>query len=136
MAGKPHQFLRQRHDLLQFRLGRIQADTPRLLFLYASHRPAPKRAGEHADRVIRKAKDFPHFTDGAATAIADDGGGHAGMSASISLVDILDHLLAPFVLEIDIDIRWFASLGGDEAIKQEIYFVGIDFRDAKAIANC
>ena len=119
MAGKSHQFLRQRHHLLQFRIGRIEAGTPRFLFLYASHRPAPKRAGERADGVIGKAEDLADLADGAATAIADDGGGHAGMIASISLVDVLDHLLAPLVLEIDIDVRWLAPLGGDEAVEQE-----------------
>ena len=35
---------------------------------------------------------------------------HAGMIAAIGFVDILDHLLAPVVLEIDIDIGRLAAL--------------------------
>src|SRR4029078_8527607 len=67
-----------------------------------------------------------------APAIRDHGGGDAGAVASVFPVDVLDNLFAPLVLEIDVDIRWFAPLGRDEPLEQQIGAVGVDFRHAKA----
>src|SRR5208282_3117267 len=55
--------------------------------------------------------------------------------ASIALVDVLDHLLAPLVLEIDVDIGRLAAVFGNETGEQEIALVRIHRRDAEAIAN-
>jgi len=54
------------------------------------------------------------------------------MVAPVAGVDILDHLVAPFVLEIDVDIRRLVTLGGDEAFEQQIETRGVDFRYAEA----
>ena len=51
------------------------------------------------------------------------------------LVDVLDHLLAPLVLEIDVDVGRLAPLGRDEALEQEVDAIGIDLGDAEAIAD-
>ena len=53
-------------------------------------------------------------------AIADDGGGEAGAVAAVAGIDILDHLLAPLMLEIDVDVGRLLALGRDEALEQEI----------------
>ena len=118
--GKPISSLRQRQHLLQPRIGRIEADAPRLLLRHAVHRPAPERAGERADGVLRQAEHLADLADGAAAAIADDGRGQAGALAAVSVVDVLDDLLAPLVLEIDVDVGRLAALGRDEALEQEI----------------
>ena len=55
--------------------------------------------------------------------------------AAVAAVDVLDHLLAPLVLEIDVDVRRLAALGGDEALEQEIDARGIDLGDAEAVAD-
>jgi hypothetical protein len=34
----------------------------------------------------------------------DDGGGNTGTVAAVFCVDVLDHLLAPLMLEIDVDV--------------------------------
>ena len=34
-------------------------------------------------------------------------------------VDVLDHFLAPFVLEVDVDVRRLVALAGDEALEQQ-----------------
>ena len=48
---------------------------------------------------------------------------------------MLDHLFAPLVLEIDVDIGRLAAFFGDEALEQQVGLGGVDRRDAQAIAN-
>jgi hypothetical protein len=48
---------------------------------------------------------------------------------------VLDYLLTPFVLEVDVDIRWFLALGTDEALEQQVDSVGIDRGDTEAITD-
>ena len=133
--GKPISSCGQRQHLREPRIGRIEAGAARLLLGHAVHRPAPERAGERADGVFRQAEDLADLADGAAAAIADHGRGEAGALAAVTSVDILDHLLAPLVLEIDVDVGRLAPLGGDEALEQQIDLLGIDLGDAEAIAD-
>ena len=51
--------------------------------------------------------------------------------AAITLIDILDHFFAPFMLEIDVDIRRFVALLGDETLEEQIEFRWIDSGDAE-----
>ena len=44
----------------------------------------------------------------------------AGAVAAVFLVDVLDHLLAPLVLEIDVDVGRLVALGADEALEQQV----------------
>ncbi len=113
----------------------IEPDAARLLLRHAVHRPAPQRRGQRRDGVLRQPERLADFAHRAAAAIADHGRGHAGMIAAIGPVDMLDHLLAPLVLEIDVDIRRLAPLGRDEALEQRIDRVGADIGDAEAIAD-
>ncbi len=66
----------------------------------------------------------------------DHGRADCGALAAIALVDILDHLLAPLVLEIDVDVGRFVAVGGDEALEQELALIWVDLGDAEAVANC
>ncbi len=54
---------------------------------------------------------------------------------SIAVVDVLDHLLAPFVLEIDVDIGRLGALFGDEPLEQHILVLGVHRGDPQAITN-
>src|SRR5207245_5991969 len=47
----------------------------------------------------------------------------------------LDDLLAPLVLEIDVDVGRLLALGGDEALEEKIDLGRIDGGDAEAIAD-
>ena len=136
MAGKPDQLARQRERAMPSRrIGRIEPDAPRLLRAHAVHRPAPERAGERPDRVLRQAEHLADVANGAAAAVADDGRGEAGALARVGLVDVLDHLLAPLVLEIDVDVGRLAPLGRDETLEQKIDLERVDVGDAEAIAD-
>ena len=81
---------------------------------------APDRGGERADRVVRQAEDLADLADRRAAAVGDHGRGDAGPLAAVSAIDVLDHLLAPLVLEIDVDVGRLVALGGDEALEQQV----------------
>ncbi len=51
------------------------------------------------------------------------------------LVDLLDDLFAPLVLEIDVDVGRLVALVGQEALEQDFVLVGIDLGDAQAVAD-
>ena len=58
-----------------------------------------------------------------------------GPVAAVLPVDVLDHLLAPFVLEIHVDIGRFFALLVDEALEQQIVPGGVHGGDAHHVAN-
>ena len=68
-------------------------------------------------------------------AIGDDHAGHGGTIAAIFVVEILQNLLPPFVLEIDVDIGRLAACGTDETLEQHIDPIRIDGGDAQAITD-
>ena len=55
--------------------------------------------------------------------------------ATVAAVDILHHLLAPLVFEIDVDVGGLAPLGGNEAGEEQIVFDRIDRGDLEQIAD-
>src|SRR5690606_39041786 len=72
---------------------------------------------------------------GAARAIADDRGRERRAIAAVLAVEILYDLLAPLVLEIDIDVGRLVALLRDEALEEERHARGIDLGDAEAVAD-
>ena len=70
-----------------------------------------------------------------AAAIGDDRGGERGALLAVFLVDIGDDLVAPLVLEIDVDVGRLVALRRDEALEQRVHDVGPDIGDAEAIAD-
>src|SRR3546814_11735447 len=53
----------------------------------------------------------------------------------ILLVDILHHLLAPLVLEVDVDVRRLVARRGDEALERKVELGGVDRGDAEHVAD-
>ena len=68
-------------------------------------------------------------------AVADHRGGEPGAVAAVFLVDVLDHLLAPLVLEIDVDVGRLAARGADKALEQHVDAGRVDRGDAEAVAH-
>src|SRR3546814_14289608 len=83
----------------------------------------------------RKAQRLGDLAMRAAGAIMDDGGGNARAVAAIARIDILHHLLAPLVLEIDVDVGRLAAILGHEAREEQVMLQGVDRRDAKQEAD-
>ena len=65
----------------------------------------------------------------------DDGGDDRGAVAAVAAVDILHHLLAPRMFEIDVDVGRLQPLLGDEALEQQIDLGRIDRGDAEHVAD-
>jgi hypothetical protein len=55
--------------------------------------------------------------------------------AAIAFVDVLDHLLAPFMFEIDVDVGGLVPGLGDEAFEHHGADLGADAGDAQRVAD-
>ena len=135
MAGERLDLVDQRAHLLDARTVDVDAGALELGGAHRAAAHAPDRGGERADRVLAQPEGLADFADRGASAIGDDGRGDAGMVASVALVDVLDHLLAPLVLEIDVDVGRLAAILGDEALEQQAAFARVDVGDAQAVAD-
>ena len=96
---------------------------------------APLAGGQAGGHVLGQAQGLAHVADGALGAIADDGGGDARAFAAIAFVDMLDDLLSPLVLEVDVDVGRLAPVRRQKAFEQQVGFGRIDRRDAQHIAD-
>src|SRR5664280_2112364 len=130
MAREADDLARQSADLPHAPAVRIEPGAGKVGLAVAA--AAPDRGCQRADGVFRETEGLADLTDRRAAAIADDGRRDAGALAAVFAVDILNDLLAPLVLEIDVDVGRFAPLGRDEALEQKVSAVGIDLGDAEA----
>ena len=114
--------------------GRIVGIEPGL-FLQAFAAMAPHGPGQRFLHVGREAHDLGDLAQGAAGPVADDGGGECRVVAPVGPIDPLDHLLAPLVLEIDVDVGRLLALARDEALEQEVEPRRIDRGDPQDVAD-
>ncbi len=94
-----------------------------------------ERLGQRVDFFEREAERLADVADGRTRPVGDDLGRHAGPVAAVFLVDVLDHFLAPLVLEIDVDVGGLVALLAEEPLEQEIDAVRIDRCDPQAITD-
>ena len=135
MPGKAQQQARHRHRPPDHRIGWIQ---PRLFDMAVADLRAPTAplaGGQTSGDVLGQAKRLAHVADGALGAVADDGGGDAGALTPITGVDVLDDLLAPLVLEVDVDVGRLAPVRRQEALEQQVGFRRVHRRDAQHITD-
>ena len=78
---------------------------------------------------------FAHVAQRRSRAIADDGRGQRRTIAAVLFVDVLDHFLAPLMLEVDVDVGRLVALARNESLEQHFHARGIDRGDAEAIAD-
>ena len=91
--------------------------------------------GQGIDPIERQAQRLAHVAHGRARAIGDHFGRHAGPFAAVLVVQVLQHFLAPLVLEVDVDVGGFVPLAAEEPFEQHVQPVGIDGRHAQAITD-
>ena len=65
----------------------------------------------------------------------DDGCGDSGAVAAVLFVNVLDDLLAPLMLEIDVDVGRLLPLLGDKALEQKLVGRRVDRRDVQAVTD-
>ena len=132
--GKADQFVRQRDGLPDRRIVGIEPGLADVIVRQAVA-IAPHRLGQRGGDVLGQSQNLADFADGAARAVVHDGRADRRAVAAVALVDVLDHFLAPLVLEIDVDIGRLAAVLGNEAGEQEIALVRVHRGDAEAIAH-
>ena len=96
---------------------------------------APFPSGQPRRHVLGQAQRLADLADGAAGAVVDDGRAQARAVAAVFGVDVLDHLLAPLVLEIDVDVGRLVAVLADEALEEQVVVRGIDRGDAEDEAH-
>jgi hypothetical protein len=93
---------------------------------------------ELRDAVERRLRDAERAADVAhrgAAAVADDVGDHRRAVASVLRVDVLDHLLAARVLDVEVDVGRLRALDREEALEEQVDPHGVDGRDPQAPAH-
>ena len=54
---------------------------------------------------------------------------------AVTLVDVLDHLLAAIRLDVDVDVGWPVAFGRQEPLEQQAEGHGVDLGDAERVAH-
>src|SRR5580692_5570824 len=135
MPGKADEGLRELHGLPDRRISGVEPDLADVVLRDAFVIAAPDGLGEGGRHIRRQSEHLADFADGTTRAVMDDGRANGGAVASIAVVDVLDHLLAPLMLEIDIDVGRLAALFRDETGEEEVDLLGVHLGDAEAIAD-
>ena len=116
-------------------VGQVDAGLLRVAFADVGAPAAPDGLGEGGRHILGQAHDLSDLADRAARAVVDHGGAKARAMAAILFVDVLNHLLAPLVFEIDVDVGRLLAFLGDEAFEQQRVLGGIDGSDAKDVTD-
>ncbi len=77
----------------------------------ADRAPAVDPLGERVGLTGREPHDLGHLAHRRAGPVGDDVGDLRGAVAPVLLVDVLDHLLAPLVLDVEVDVGRAVTLG-------------------------
>ena len=135
MAGEADQGLGELERQAQAAVLQVEVELRRVVVGDAAFGPDRDLAGERAGDVLGQAERLADVAHRAAGAVADHGGAERGAVAAVGVVDPLDHLLAPLVLEIDVDVGRLAAGGGDETLEQQAGADRVDRGDAEHVAD-
>ena len=76
-----------------------------------------------------------HVADRRTRTVGDDVGDLCGVVAAVPLVHVLDHLLSPIALDVDVDVGRAVALGRQEALEQQAERHRIGGGDAERVAD-
>ena len=125
--------LAQPEEVAVQRSGRVEPGVrqPRRIERTAT-RQQPGGAADRGSGDPERPADLPH---GRPAAIADDVRHHGGVVAAVLPVDVPDHLLAPRMHDVEVDVGRLAPLARQEPLEQQIDPRRIDCRDPEAVAD-
>ena len=112
--------------------GRIDADVAASADEFRLLRVTLHVFSERIDAIERQAERFADVANRRPAAIGNHRRRQPGTLAAILLIQILQHFLAPLVLEVDVDIWHLVPLAADESLEQQVDRRGIDRRYAQA----
>ena len=110
MARKADELVGEIDRLADRRIAGVEPGLAHMLVRQAVAPVAPDRVGEGRGDVRRQAERLADLADRHARAVMDHGGADRGPLAAVAPVEILDDLLAPLMLEIDVDVRRLVAL--------------------------
>ncbi len=135
VARKADQRTGQHQQTLEHGLLRLETLLSEPCFVGNMIGPAPGTAGEPVDTLRREAQCPADIADRSSGVVMADHGGQRRAMAAVAAEDVLDHLLAALMLEIDIDIRRLVAFAGDEALEQQRRARRIDLGDSQRVAD-
>ena len=97
--------------------------------------PPGQRRGQGVDAVAVDAECPANIAQGRACAVADHGGGQRGALAAVSVVEVLDNLLSPPMLEINVDVGRFVTFFRNETFEQQLRPGRVDLGDAQRVTH-
>ncbi len=91
--------------------------------------------GERAYLQGIEAECLRHVADGAPRPVTDHRRGQRRAVAPVLRVDVLDHFLAPLVLEVHVDVGRLVALARNEALEEQRHARRVHLGDAEAVAH-
>jgi hypothetical protein len=116
-------------------VGRVEADLAQSLDRDAARPPAPKLRRQGGGDVLGQAHGAADLAHRALAPVMDHRGAQPRAMAAIAFVDVLDHLFAAFMFEIDVDVGGLVPGFGNEAFEHHGADLGADRGDTKRIAD-
>src|SRR6266545_3398143 len=120
---------------LDYRARRIEPHLENALGKRAPVVPPGEVLRQPVDLFQIETERLADITQRALRPIGDEGGRDRGAVAPVLAVDVLDDLLAPVVLEIDVDVGRLVALLRDKALEQAVHARRIDLGDAERVAD-
>jgi hypothetical protein len=135
VARRADQLTRQLQREREARIGAVEPELVDVAVGDALAGPAPHLPGERGRQVLGQAQRLAHLAHRAARAEAADHGGERGVIVRVGAIDPLDHVLAPLMLEIDVDVGRLVAVLGNEALEQQAMLDRVDRGDAEDVAD-
>ena len=135
VAREAHQFPRQQHEAPEHRVCRIEAGFGEALGQDPAAVPPRERPRHALHLFLRQAERLAQVAYRAARPVTDHCGRERGTLPPVFRVEVLDHLLAPLVLEIDVDVGRLVPLLRDEALEQRRHACRIHLGNAERVAH-
>ena len=129
------QRLHQMEQPLHQRRGRIETSLRQPVGHVVAIAAAPEAGADGRDLIGRETQCPGHVTRRTAPPVADDVGRERRPRPTVLAVDVLEDLLAPFVLEIHVDIGWLVAFATDEALDQHLHPGRVHLDDAQHEAD-
>ena len=134
--GKPTISSTRSHGLRQPPVVGVEAELGEPRARQIARAPAPDLARERGDGVAAEPHGGAHLADRPLAAVVDHRGAEPRPLAAVAAVDVLDHLLAALVLEVDVDVGRLVAGVGDEALEDHhVAELGADLGDAERVAD-
>ena len=135
MAGKADQLTCKRQGHRDKTVIRIKSGFPYTLRRHTRRRPAPGHFRHGAHHIFRQSQRLSHFANGTAGTVCDNGRREPCPIPTIFAVNILNDLLTPLMLKINVNVRRFVPLGRNKPLKQKIDFRRINSCNTQTITN-